>query len=60
MSRVAILAATLAAVVVLACGSAAAVDAPMTDAGLDQSVTVETTVHLNGTGSGHPDEELSG
>lgn len=59
MLRVAILAVTFAAAGILALGPVAAASGPMADAGLDQTVTVETTVHLDGTGSGHPDGTLS-
>lgn len=37
----------------------AAADAPMADAGLDQTVSVETTVYLDGTGSTHPDGDIT-
>ncbi|WP_254837648.1 PKD domain-containing protein [Natronomonas marina] len=36
-------------------GVAAADSGPLADAGLDQEVTVDTTVQLDGTGSSHPD-----
>ena len=40
-------------------GAVPAAASPMADAGLDQSVTVETTVQLDGTGSAHPDGEIA-
>lgn len=58
MFRVAILVAALATFLVCA-GGAAAADGPMADAGLDQTVTVETTVQLDGTGSSHPDGAIA-
>jgi hypothetical protein len=60
MLRFAILAVTFALAGIVAGGSVAAAPGPMADAGLDQTVTVETTVQLDGTGSGHPDGPLSG
>lgn len=36
-------------------GVSLAASSPLADAGLDQTVTVDTTVHLDGTGSLHPD-----
>lgn len=58
MLRVTILAGSLVAIGAFT-GVSVAAGGPMADAGLDQTVTVETTVQLDGTGSGHPDGELS-
>ena len=45
-------------VAVAALSGVAAADEPMADAGLDQEVSVNTTVQLDGTGSTHPDGEI--
>ena len=37
---------------------AASADEPMTDAGLDQTVTIDTTVQLDATGSTHPSGDI--
>ena len=39
-------------------GVAAANSGPLADAGLDQEVTADTTVHLDATGSSHPDGSI--
>lgn len=54
MQRVALLALVGVAVIVGFAGVAVADGEPMADAGLDQTVTVGTTVQLDGTGSTHP------
>lgn len=58
MLRVAILAASLVGFGAFA-GISVAAAGPMADAGLDQTVTIDTTVQLDGTGSAHPDGTLS-
>ena len=58
MFRLAILVAALTLLAVFV-GVSSAASGPMADAGLDQSVTVDTVVHLDGTGSNHPDGPLS-
>lgn len=58
MSRIAILVATLTLLGAFV-GVSSAASGPMADVGLDQSVTVNTVVHLDGTGSNHPDGPLS-
>jgi hypothetical protein len=45
---------------IAASGAATAGGGPMADAGLDQSVSVNTTVQLDATGSAHPDGEIEG
>lgn len=58
MFRLAILVASLALLGAFV-GVSSAAGGPMADAGLDQSVTVDTVVHLDGTGSNHPTGPLS-
>lgn len=58
MSRVALLAVGLVAMGAVV-GVSAAADRPLADAGLDQTVTVDTTVQLDGTGSTHPGGTIS-
>ena len=58
MLRIAIVVAALAVLGVFT-GVSTASSGPMADAGLDQTVSVETVVHLDGTGSSHPTETLS-
>ena len=57
MKRHVLLVATLAFVVGLG-GVAAADSGPLADAGLDQEVASGTTVHLDATGSSHPDGSI--
>ena len=57
MKRHILLVATLAFVVGLG-GVAAADSGPLADAGLDQEVASGTTVHLDATGSSHPDGSI--
>lgn len=59
MLSVVIFGAVLATIFVCT-GGAAATGGPMADAGLDQTVTVETTVQLDGTGSSAPDGAIAG
>lgn len=54
MKPITLVTAALLALLALS-GAALAADAPLADAGLDQTVSVDTTVHLDGTGSVHPD-----
>lgn len=58
MIRAAFLVVTLAAVALFASGTAVA-SGPMADAGLDQTVSVGTTVQLDGSGSSHPDGSVT-
>lgn len=58
MFRIAILVASLTVLGAFV-GVSSAASGPMADAGLDQSVTVDTVVHLDGTGSNHPSGALS-
>ena len=59
MKRHVLFAAALAVTVGLG-GVAAADSGPLADAGLDQEVASETMVHLDATGSSHPDGSIEG
>ena len=59
MKQYVLFAAALAFVVGLG-GVAAADSGPLADAGLDQEVASGTTVHLDATGSSHPDGSIEG